>query len=161
MRSIKTGASGKPFDYYEPQVEEFRYMAQKRGWNTYNASLNDDIYGHFDMVMDNNVEKIKVDHKTIKMKQDDSFIVELKGISGHPGWIYGKSDLIAQERYDNYTLFETNKVKDLCDNVIDTGVTLNRPANYWCYSRSNYNDLITMIPFDDLGDCVYEIWDKK
>lgn len=91
--------------------------------NNYNCEKSDDyndIYQHFDfkVIINNNV-KTRIDVKSEKrLNRNDKNIsediqwLELKGVSGYDGWLYGKSTHIAFRMKYKFLIF---KRKDLLE----------------------------------------------
>ena len=118
-------------------------------------------YEHIDYFLFDNSRKIytTVDVKAAKKQSrydsdtsDDIIWVEFKGVSGYPGWLYGKAKYIAFHKpsEDCFYLVETKKLAALCEKLcVGTAYSASQ-AFHKRYRRSGRLDEISIISFEDL-----------
>jgi len=120
--------------------------------NCIDATEHENIYEHWDVRIDN----IKIDIKGMKRElRNDSSVngyrhyIELRGVRGHPGWLYGKADYFAFETIEDFLLVEKIKLQKWVDkNIIKEEVT--KPELYKLYSRVGRLDQMTLVKTSDL-----------
>ena len=125
------------------------------------ATENEDKYEHWDIKIVYNNAEVKFDVKAMKRKnradsQPDPEIqwIELKGITGHDGWVNGKADYIAFEQLNDWIIVRrdslTTLIKTLCiDDEIHTTKEM-----YVRYQRSGRKDEIVLIKTADLDPII-------
>ena len=102
----------------------FVSAATNLGLTVKEATKNENIYSHIDYWLDGKwAIDVKAQKKNTRYGQiDNKYIwVEFKGITGYPGWLYGKSDFIGFERESDFILVRRKellaKVLELTDLV--------------------------------------------
>jgi len=133
----------------------FILACEKRGWASPTRSLKkQDIYEHWDVSMSTGT---KVDIKAAKrMRRSDgatqsvNVYGEFKGVTGHDGWLYGKADVIAFEREDDFIVVRRDLLAKLCELFVDEKWA-SRPTLYQSYRRHNRPDeRVGLILMDDI-----------
>ena len=82
---------------------------------------------------------------------DDQILLEIKGVTGFDGWLYGKAEYIAWETSDSFLIFRR---QDLVNHY---------EANEHLYekiNRPNKKDLFVWVPFDHLKTIKFSILPK-
>jgi hypothetical protein len=127
----------------------------------YIAALKEqDMFGHFDVILSNDINKYKVDVKGFKRKERtsnflvDEMWIEYYNVRGDKGWIHGKADWIAQ-RTDDHTfyIFDRKSLLEQTNSLIQWKlpmVTSASQALYRLYQRQNRQDIITRIKLQDV-----------
>ena len=126
------------------------------------ATTKQDKYDHIDFFWNTpKGDKIGIDVKGIKKqrqkddKKDDSIHwVEIIGIYGYPGWIYGKSKYIAFRTFSDIIFVETERLKEFALEKIKGKdiVSQNPDECYVPYQRYGRKDVIIKVPTDDLRE---------
>lgn len=121
-------------------------------FNNYSLSnKSQDIIEHWDV----SFGKIKIDVKGLKkinrydISTNENFHwIEIKGITGHLGWLYGEAD---------YFAFETNKYWIIvCKHELQNFIKINtikeyrNKEPYYLYTREGRKDIMTLITSLDL-----------
>lgn len=83
----------------------------------------------------------------------DTVWIEGQGITGNPGWIYGKSTFIAFWLKDGITFVYTSKLRNLYDNylknkTLHVGEKPNK--HYELFRREGRSDILFTMPVEDL-----------
>ncbi len=149
----------------------FARIAAQKGWKVTAASNYANINDHWDLLIEKESEKYRVDVKGMKRVsrrdsdvQDEWIWIELHGVREHDrGWLYaGKAELIAFEKKGSFVVVKRDDliglVKQLVD--MDTAVYSARDARYKVYSRSGRPDRITMIETGKLKSIEWDEWPK-
>lgn len=113
-------------------------------------------FGLFQNLGLNNQKYIKFEVKALKkVHRDDADVstefnyVELKGVTGHDGWLYGKADYFAFEHKDTFIIVEKYTLQKLIKkNIIDEYVQ--EPILYKKYLRPNRLDVTVLVKNSDL-----------
>lgn len=125
---------------------------------TREATKHENIYCHFDIVMD---DSIKVDVKQLKKRnrtdaaEDPSIhFVEFQNVNGDKGWLYGQADYIAFEQPDCFIMVDRKKLgKYYCDIMKgNTEVVISndeKQLHTW-YTRKGRLDVMIMVNTSDL-----------
>jgi hypothetical protein len=116
------------------------------------SDKNTDIIKHYDLTIGN----IRIDVKGLKkVNRWDNEVnenihwVEIKGITGHLGWLYGEADYFAFETFDYWILVGKDKLQDLIKTrTIKEWVK--EKELYKLYQRPNKKDVITLVKTIDL-----------
>lgn len=88
-----------------------------------------------------------------KFSKDDKEVwIEFKNEVGRSGWLYGKATMIAFEREKDFVLVSREKLKNLCEEMVDLN---NKTSNkfdclYKSYSKENRKDIISKVLFEDI-----------
>ena len=115
------------------------------------APKQQDIYEHFDLTVS---YKIAVKGmKKIRRSDEDvnEFIhwIEIKGISGHVGSLYGEADYFAFESKKYWIIVEKFKLQDFIKNNVIKEYT-DVPTLYKLYRRKDRKDVLTLVETIDL-----------
>ena len=89
--------------------QAFACLAMSAGYWVTKANDKDDKQG-YDFVISRKGVSSKVEVKSYKGKHADEFLLELKGITGHEGWLFKSADLIAFQVESGFVLAERNKL---------------------------------------------------
>lgn len=118
-------------------------------------SLSDkttDIIKHYDVT----IGSIRIDVKGLKkVNRWDNDVnenihwIEIKGITGHLGWLYGEADYFAFETFDYWVLVSKLRLQELIKTrTIKEWVK--EKELYKLYQRPNKKDVITLVKTIDL-----------
>lgn len=110
---------------------------------------------HIDFyVYDQNQKFFTVDVKARKKyaKDDKEVWVEFKNEVGKDGWLYGKATVIAFEREKDFVIVSREKLKTLCEQMVDLNKKTKNKFDclYKSYSKENRNDIISKVLFEDI-----------
>jgi hypothetical protein len=127
------------------------------------SDKNTDIIKHYDLTIGN----IRIDVKGLKkVNRWDNEVnenihwIEIKGITGHLGWLYGEADYFAFETFDYWILVCKDKLQDLIKTrTIKEWVK--EKELYKLYQRPNKKDVITLVKTIDLCSISEAIIGKK
>ena len=133
-----------------PSEIEFYNMFDNIRW----ATKEEDMFGHFDVVINGN---IKVDIKGLKKinrtdanSTDDIHFIEFQNVRGETGWAKGKADYIAFEQTDCFIIVNRESMLNMCRSLITDRTIYNTKELYKLYRRKNRLDVMTMIKTSDL-----------
>lgn len=117
------------------------------------ATLEEQKIFHWDV----SFEGIKYEVKSMKRRHrldtvfDNTIIwIELKGITGFPGWLFGGADYFVFEQPDTYLVVPANVLRNFVKTVYDRATKVNRPQLYKRYQRKDRLDELTLIKQSDL-----------
>lgn len=128
-------------------------------------SLSDkktDIIEHYDLTIGNtriDVKGLKKINRWDNEVNENIHWVEIKGITGHLGWLYGEADYFAFETFDYWILVSKIKLQEL----IKTRTTkewVKEKELYKLYQRPNKQDVITLVKTIDLCSIAESIINK-
>lgn len=87
-------------------------------------------------------------------KQTEYLWVEFRNVQGMNGWLYGEQDWIALEKENGFLFVKRNDLKELAIRKCDAKSYVESPkdALYKMYSRSDADDVISMIKYSDLDE---------
>lgn len=110
------------------------------------------VVGHWDLKLG----KYKIDVKALKKvnrkddnKNENIHWIEIKGITGELGWLYGEADFFAFETIDYWIVVEKNRLQNFIKNTtIKEFVEV--PTLYKLYNRKDRKDVLTLIKTIDL-----------
>lgn len=143
----------------------FVKIAKNRGWGVVPATQSEDMREHWDFMIVKDSQRVKVDVKSQKKihKRDfepsDTYtFVELKNVNGRQGWLYGKADMIAFE-FEGYFINvpRARLVKWIDENVNDK--FFSEPMPYYKFSRATRDDVLVLVPIEDLIELCCEYWE--
>ncbi|HZQ06716.1 MAG TPA: hypothetical protein VFD70_09060 [Anaerolineae bacterium] len=148
---------------------QFQLFAQQRGWSVKAASHDQNIHEHWDLVIEKNGARYRVDVKALKRTrradantQDEWIWIEFHGVRrSDRGWLYdGKADLIAFQRPDSFLIVKRTSLIPLAEKLVDQRARVNAPAlaKYKLYSRRGRLDLIAQIESKQLDAIKWDIW---
>lgn len=153
-------------------VDQFYELVPKH-YEIIKASTYDDITKHYDIIIKNIKNDISflIEIKGAKRKfkyidgmlqpRVDDVWIELIGISGHPGWLYGDAKYIAFYRTDGRFCFvdrlklieHVTRMHFLYVRKNGYGMATKENINYYQrYSRSGNLDICVYIPSDIIED---------
>ncbi len=147
----------------------FRKLAESNGYTISVASSNQNIKEHWDLEIQKEGERYKVDVKAAKRNhrrdtnvQNQFIWVEFRNVRGEGGWLYGKADLIAFEIENEFWLVKRTSLVDLVDKLVDKSqlATNASEALYRIYTRHGRYDQISKIQTTDLNPIIWQKWTK-
>jgi len=158
--------------FYNPNATEKekrdayqRYLNGDADW--YQATMDQERLDHYDFGVREGERDVKYEVKSSKsdivaralsrLKINDprkGIFVELQGVTGRPGWVFGKADWIAfKNRDDTFTLWSLEHIRK---EVISSGV-MDAPivgriedALYKKYQRYGKRDFVTILSADSV-----------
>lgn len=116
------------------------------------SDKNTDVIKHYDVTIGN----IRIDVKGLKkVNRWDNDVnenihwIEIKGITGHLGWLYGEADYFAFETFDYWVLVSKERLQEFVKTrTIKEWVK--EKELYKLYQRPNREDVITLVKTIDL-----------
>lgn len=116
------------------------------------SDKNTDIIKHYDVTIGN----IRIDVKGLKkVNRWDNDVnenihwIEIKGITGNLGWLYGEADYFAFETFDYWVLVSKERLQEFVKTrTIKEWVK--EKELYKLYQRPNREDVITLVKTIDL-----------
>jgi len=161
-RSKDTGDIG------DKAVEIFKRLAKEQGYDIKDATTQEDMHQHFDVIISKEGAEIKVEIKALKRltrsaksSLRDLMWVELKNVRGNPGWLYGNAKIIAQQFENYFLLVSRTLLKEFVEQrVSKIKVKSPKDAIYKIYTREKWGrkDQITLIKVTDIPAEAYIIW---
>jgi hypothetical protein len=160
----RMGSTGKDGDN---AVDLFKKIALSKNYTFRDATREEDIYKHFDIVMyDETMKETKVDVKARKklnrVETDymvDHMWVECYNVFGSLGWLYGEANIIAQQIDKYFMLIDRVELALFISNKLENKlVTERRDALYKMYQRKDRKDILTLIKLSDLPVESYCTW---
>ena len=135
---------------------KFIQEAYKKGYEVKEASQDDNMFKHIDLILTKEGETFTVDIKAQRTGTDKSkgyddlwIVVEFKNTVGNHGWLYGQCDYFVFEQEEEYIFANSEELRELCHEVVDLNkrVKYFRDANYkvWGRSYQNKKDLLSRI----------------
>ena len=116
------------------------------------SDRNTDIIKHYDVTIGNvriDVKGMKKINRHYKDVNENIHWIEIKGVTGHLGWLYGEADYFAFETIDYWVLVSKGKLQDFIKTrTIKEWVK--EKELYKLYSREGRKDIITLIKTIDL-----------
>lgn len=116
------------------------------------SDKNTDIIKHYDVTIGN----IRIDVKGLKKvnRWDDDVNenihwIEIKGITGHLGWLYGEADFFAFETFDYWILVNKERLQEFVKTRTVKEWVKDKEL-YKLYQRPNREDVITLVKTIDL-----------
>ena len=145
------------------RVAEVRFIraAEQLGFQVTKGSRKDDMHLHVDYwIAHGNSSSWGVDVKGNNLP--DEIWCEFKNVKGNPGWMYGKSEIIAFDMPEEggFSIVDRVELKDYCEaNVIKESVDHKSKAYKRMYTRKDREDVITKLKLSDIRDLVsYRVW---
>ena len=90
----------------EISCQSFYATMKAAGWNVRPASENEDKFQHIDYHISRNGKNVKIELKSQKRGTESNlFLIELLGITGQLGWLFGKADLVCFDCGESGFLF--------------------------------------------------------
>jgi hypothetical protein len=118
------------------------------------ASFKEQTNNHIDYyVYDNKNRYFTVDVKARKKftNEDEDVWIEFKNVRGKSGWLYGSATMIAFERKDDFVLVGREKLKKICEELVDlTDICDRDSCLYKAYTRKGRQDVLSKIKFTDI-----------
>lgn len=136
---------------------KFLKSAEKHGWCVVESSVSEDRMKHIDCFISKDGLTYSVDVKSIKRRSrhgefsEDLLWVELVGITGHRGWIFGEADLIAFQRSYGFDLVPRMKIVEFIG-TLNLANRAKRPEEslYKRYTRMGRKDVLVTIKMSDI-----------
>jgi hypothetical protein len=143
----------------------FEKFMSGRGWKLTHANRKQDMFEHWDYLIEKEGHSLKVEVKSAKKfgrgdaeVQYEEIWVELQNVRGNLGWLFGKADYVAFQLEDKFALIQRSKLEEVTlDKLIDKQVTSAAAALYHKYTRRGRNDLVTRIRYDDIKEFCKEL----
>ena len=111
------------------------------------SSPTEDQLEHWDVKFD--VKGLKKVKRSDSETNEHIHWVEIRGITGMPGWAYGEADFFAFELTKYWVVVAKQDLQDLIkDNVVKEYTQ--QPTLYKLYNRQGRQDIITMVTSYDL-----------
>jgi hypothetical protein len=161
---------GKSLEIGLSAEEELKKIAKTKNISIVKSSKEEDMYDHFDYYFNFKETSKKIEVKAMKkisrndIQQSEWIWVEFRNVCGYPGWIYGKSDLVAFELKNHFIFVDRKELVSLCESIVDTKTIVKSPdqAKYKGYRRWNRpKELTAMINISDIKGLSYKkIWKK-
>lgn len=127
------------------------------------SDKNTDIIEHYDLTIGNtriDVKGLKKVNRWDNEVNENIHWIEIKGITGHLGWLYGEADYFAFETFDYWILVSKIKLQELIKTrTIKKWVK--EKELYKLYQRPNKQDVITLVKTIDLCSIAESIINKK
>lgn len=145
------------------EVEFAKILQKDLGENWRVATQDEEIRDHIDFVLDPNGKNRGVEVKSNKDNLMQGWMLaELQGITGRPGWIYGRSHYIAYERPTYFKIYDTEKLRSYVEDTVSDEFVNNRDdARYKVYQRPGRQDKVTFIELEDLDSIVKPLIMRK
>ncbi len=96
------------------------------------------------------VKMMKKINRSDNYVQDNITWIEIKNVSGNPGWINGKADYIAFERVDCWLVVDRKQLNNFVSDKLANKTVSGKKGIYERYQRYGRQDEITQVPFDDI-----------
>jgi hypothetical protein len=149
----------------------FKIIAIRGGWNTIEATPQQNISEHWDYAIQKDDATYLVEVKAMKKisrrnpnPQDKWTWIELHGVRPYDeGWLIGgKSDIIAFEKKDSFLLVKRSDLLNIVPQIVDfqSFVTIPDQAQYKIYQRAGRPDKITLIEVSQLERIRWDNWVK-
>jgi hypothetical protein len=126
------------------------------------SDKNTDIIEHYDITIGNtriDVKGLKKINRWDNDVNENIHWVEIKGITGHLGWLYGKADYFAFETFDYWILVSKIKLQELIK-IRTKKEWVKEKELYKLYQRPNKQDVITLVKTIDLCSIAESIINK-
>ena len=109
---------------------KFVNLAQQRGLDIREATAHQNIVDHWDKAIRKDkgrwyrveIKSMKKINRSDKESQARYTIIELKGVTGHPGWLYGKSDFFAFEMKNRFIIVAKDELVILIEEQLKLGI---------------------------------------
>ena len=146
----------------------FTNLAQNRGWNIGYASPDENMYGHWDILISKGKEVYKVDVKGMKRisrygdELYDWVWIELHGsMHDNKGWLFGgNADFIAFETDKSFLMLERARLAKFIPTLIIPGLAKDvSEAKYHIYNRRDYEQLM-LVEIEKLRSIKAGEWEK-
>ncbi|MCD8206616.1 MAG: hypothetical protein LUD72_01620 [Bacteroidales bacterium] len=144
--------------------EEFvaQLLESTCGGRTSPSSADEDKYQHVDLWWDSpKAGRLGIDVKGVKRntrhdsgKDDSIHWLEIQGVTGMPGWIYGDSVYIAFRTLTDVIFVRTDRLREWCEKVVANKDIVDKCPQecYVPYRRLGRKDLIFKCPTEALRD---------
>lgn len=128
--------------------QQFRALAIARGYVVADAGSEADRKQHVDFIVNGKKVEVKSAKRISRQGevQYEKIWVELQGVTGHRGWLFGGADMIAFQTQDGFMLIDKNELRAIVrDKVQQTFVNRPEEALYKQYRRSGRLDVMTLV----------------
>lgn len=145
------------------RVAEVRFLrsAKSKGFQVLKGTRKEDMIMHIDYWLEMNGKRWGVDVKGNNLP--DEIWCEFRNVNGDPGWMYGKSDIIAFDMPEEggFSVVSRSELKDYCEEHVRNEVVQDKSDAYHKkYSRNNRLDVITKLNLYDLKSLLsYRVWE--
>lgn len=113
----------------------FESVMSERGHKVEKSSRQDDMYKHFDFIIDGKTKvDVKSEKKLNRWDEDSSsiFWIEALNVRGNIGWLFGEADYIAFFHNDSFLMVE---LKDLQKLVLKINPDYIKPSASKAYKK--------------------------
>ena len=153
--SIEIGKAG---------VERFIKIAESHNLNITMTNSEEDRIGHCDLEISKeginyhrriDVKGLKRINRRDLQQQSDWICIEFQGITGYPGWLYGKADIIAFETEEGFILINREVLVKYAEKCIDLSKEpIKSPKTgkklFTLYQRYGRQDKFAFIPLSSI-----------
>lgn len=138
---------------------EFLKILNKLNLKYRNASKKEEIFNHWDFLIESNNEILKGKYEVKSMKAKERgqppcpsiIFIEIKSVGGNKGWIYGDADYIAFQTPDGFLILPRKKLQNYTDSKIKSMPLVKKSGLLWTkYTRKDRNDLVAIFPISEL-----------
>jgi len=148
----------------------FKKIAIERSYKVIKSIYYEDKYDHWDFLMYkyNIISRIEIKGKKREYRygeqQDKYILIELKGVSGYPGWLYGKADFIGFLCNEGFIIVNRYELEQLLPKLVNLNQEIQESSTdnglytLITRSKSNNSDIFTWINKSDLFKLNYRIW---
>jgi len=133
--------------------QQFKAIAIANGYPVVEAGAEYDRR-HIDFFVNKKAVEVK-SAKRISRQTDvqyDKIWVELQGVSGHPGWLFGDAQIIAFQMEKGFVLIRKRDLQKLVEEKVDKTSFVDRPeqALYKQYRRRGRLDTLTLVEASEI-----------
>ena len=151
-------------EFYKEGVQDeylvMNIVEQCLGGKTFKANEEDDKYRHIDFFWESpkkgligiDVKGIKKNNRNDKKKDDSINWIELQGVTGYPGWVYGEAEYIAFRTYTDIIFVKREVLVEFAEKTVK-----NKDIVYKCpkelyvpYQRYGRQDKVFKCSTEDL-----------
>ena len=151
-------------EFYKEGVQDeylvMNIVEQCLGGKTFKASEEDDKYRHIDFFWESpkkgligiDVKVVKRNNRNDKKKDDSINWIELQGVTGYPGWVYGEAEYIAFRTYTDIIFVKREVLVEFAEKTVK-----NKDIVYKCpkelyvpYQRYGRQDKVFKCSTEDL-----------
>lgn len=151
-------------DFYQEGIQDeyfvMNIVEQYLGGKTIKADEKDDKYKHIDFYWDSpkkgiigiDVKGIKKNNRSDDKKDDTINWIEIQGVTGYPGWIYGEAEYIAFRTYTDVIFVKREVLVEFAEKVIKNKEITNKCPKelYVPYQRYGRKDKVFKCLTEDL-----------
>lgn len=115
------------------------------------ANEQQDMYDHWDVELQTRVDVkgMRKIRRTDDAPTEDYQWIELKNVTGKPGWLFGQADLFAFETARLWVLVDKQRLQDFTKSVLIKQIKP-EPTLYYLYQRKGRQDMLVLVKTLDL-----------